>query len=98
VQKDAISVNADGKLLAAICDVVHQYYGIVPYSWALRYAYNQAYGAAWARGESPTTTPKIKLNGWLFWMTANVKRFPRAAKGAIRELGAWLRESWRAAA
>lgn len=98
LQKDAISVNADDKLLLGICDVVHEYYGVVPYSWALRYAYNQAYGAAWARGEAPPITRRIKLQGWRLWLAMNLVRLPRSARHAASRFRALLRESRRAAA
>jgi glycosyltransferase involved in cell wall biosynthesis len=99
LQKDAISVNADDKLLIGICDVVHRYYGIVPYSWALRYAYNQFYGAAWARGgEAPLITRRIKLNGWRLWLALNIARLPRLAGNVARNFRSWLREGLRPAA
>lgn len=95
LQKDAISVNADENLLGGICDVVHQYYHVVPYSWALRYAFNRAYGAAWARGESPPMTDEIRQDGWRLWLQMNLKRFPRAAKWHILRLKDFLREAKR---
>jgi hypothetical protein len=98
LQKEAISVNADSDLLSAICDVVHQYYGVVPYSWALRHAYNRRYGAAWARGESPPVTRSIRREAWRTWALMNIARCPRALRAAIKAAKAWLREGRRAAA
>jgi glycosyltransferase involved in cell wall biosynthesis len=98
LHKDAISVNADDKLLLGICDVVHRYYKIVPYSWALRYAYNRSYGAAWAKGEAPPMTRRIRLNGWWIWLTLNIARVPRSVHSILRDFRSWLRQGLRAAA
>lgn len=96
LQKDAISVNADLHLLEGICDAVHLHYGVVPYSWALRYEYNRAYGAAWAKGESPPITKVIRLRAWLSWLRMNLQRLHRAAALVMREQFEWLRDCMRA--
>jgi glycosyltransferase involved in cell wall biosynthesis len=98
LQKDAISVNADERLLLQICDVVHQNYGMVPYSWALRYAINKAYGAAWARGETPAITRAIRLKAWRAWAGLNLARAPRSIGRVMSNFRSFLRESRRASA
>jgi len=96
LQKDAISVRAETDLLVGISEVVHRYYGMVPYRWAFSYAYNQAYGAAWARGEAPPVTRSIKFNAVRFWVLRNLAWMPRSIAKAARELHQLVRESWRA--
>lgn len=75
----AITANADTKLLSGICETVHQYYGIVPYSWAFKYAYTKVFGAAWARGDHPVVTLKIKLLAHIYWVYMNILWLPRSA-------------------
>jgi glycosyltransferase involved in cell wall biosynthesis len=96
VHSDAISVKADRTLLIGICSVVHRYYNVVPYSWALRYAYNRAHGAAWAKGEAPPITSSIRLRAGAAYVVMNLVRLPLAIGRLSRKLGRYLRESCRA--
>jgi hypothetical protein len=95
---EAITSNADSKLLKGICEVVHRYYAIVPYSWALRYAYNRKYGAAWAKGESPPVHLAIRAHAWLFWWLINLKNLPTSFAFALGRLNSLLRQALRASA
>jgi glycosyltransferase involved in cell wall biosynthesis len=98
VHKEAISVKADTVLLRDICAVVHQYYGLVPYSWTLRYAHNRAYGAAWARGEAAPMTRRIRRQAWWIWFSINATRLPGALGDVGRRARSLLAESRRSGA
>lgn len=92
---DAITANADHRLLLGICETVHQYYGAVPFSWAFKYAYTVEYGAAWARGESPVPGLKVKLLARWHWLTMNVRWLPRLIFRSARNLVAWAGQACR---
>jgi len=95
---DAITANADAALLSGICRTVHDYYGVVPMSWAFKYAYTRVHGAAWTRGESPAVGPKVKwLAAWYF-LSLNVRWLPRSAARLARAFVAWARQAARSAA
>ena len=92
VHQDAISVRADTKLLTEICGVVHRHAGAVPVSWALNMAHNAAYGAAWAKGESPPITPAIRRHAvWLF-LFLNFRWLPGGFARYLRMSWRWLRD------
>jgi len=95
VHSDAISVKADPSLLDAICSVVHRYYNVVPYSWAMRYAYNRTYGAAWAKGESPPVTTAVKFRAVVAWARMNLVGLPLAVARSSRAFVRLLREARR---
>ena len=95
---DAITANADHRLLRGICETVHQYYGVVPFSWAYKYAYTAEYGAAWARGESPQPGLKVRLLARWFWVEMNLRWFPRFALRSLRKFVAWTAQARRIAA
>lgn len=86
---DAITANADNRLLLGICETVHQYYGAVPFSWAYKYAFTAEYGAAWARGESPVPGTKVRVTAYWHWMTMNLRWMPRLASRLLRSFLAW---------
>jgi glycosyltransferase involved in cell wall biosynthesis len=94
----AISANADGRLLAGICATVHQYYGMVPYSWAFKYAYTIRHGAAWARGESPAVDGRLRRVAAFHWLRFNLVWLPRAIAATAKRFGAWMREGMRISA
>lgn len=98
LQKDAVTVNADPRLLSEMCDLVHRYYGIVPYSWALRRAHNRVHGAAWTRGEFPPITKRIRLMGWWYWLWMNVKLSPRLFRQSLGAFRRWLAQGLRSGA
>jgi glycosyltransferase involved in cell wall biosynthesis len=98
LHEDAITANADRALLQGICRTVHTTYGIVPYSWAFRYAYTVVHGAAWARGESPPVTAALRGRALAYWIGLNVRWLPRLLIRRIRDFRAWLREARRASA
>jgi hypothetical protein len=95
---DAITANADRRLLRGICETVHQYYGLVPYSWAFKYAYTAEHGAAWARGESPAPGLKVKLMARWHWIALNLRWLPRLVMRAACGFRAWVAEARRIAA
>ncbi|MGC0389262.1 glycosyltransferase [Bradyrhizobium sp. USDA 241] len=95
---DAITANADHRLLSGICETVHRYYGIVPFSWAFKYAYTVEHGAAWARGESPAAGRKVQLMARWHWMVMNLRWAPRLASRSIRYFRAWAAQARRIAA
>lgn len=98
LQKDAVTVNADVRLLSQICDLVHQYYGVVPYSWALRLAHYRVYGAAWTRGKSPPITTRIRRMGWWYWLWMNVKLSPRLIRRSLGAFRRWFAQALRSEA
>lgn len=98
LHEDAITANANSKLLSGICTVVHRYYSIVPFSWALRYAYNQKYGPAWVRGENPPVTLAVKLSAWRFWLSINLAHLPESFGNLFRTMGDLFRQALRASA
>ena len=76
VHGEAISANADKKMLISTCRLVHRYYNVVPLNWCMIVAHNHAYGAAWAKGEHPPYTFAVKRHGvWLFFIL-NLKWLP----------------------
>jgi glycosyltransferase involved in cell wall biosynthesis len=89
---DAITANADHKLLRGICSAVHENYGAVPYSWAFKYAYTVVYGAAWARGESPTIGVKVRFLSYWYWISLNFVWLPKLFKRTATRLFAWLKQ------
>jgi glycosyltransferase involved in cell wall biosynthesis len=95
---DAITANADHRLLRGICETVHQYYGAVPFSWAFKYAYTVEYGAAWARGESPAPGLKVRILAYCYWVGMNLRWLPRLASRSARRLSAWAAQARRIAA
>lgn len=98
LHEDAITANADHHLLQGICETVHQHYGIVPFSWAFKYAYTVAYGAAWARGESPKVSLKVRLMARWYWCWLNLIFLPRLARSRVKQFVSWLREGLRISA
>jgi len=94
----AITANADHRLLRGICETVHQYYGVVPFSWAFKYAYTVEYGAAWARGEAPAPGIKVRLMARWHWVAMNLRWLPRLAFRQARSLLAWIAQARRIAA
>ena len=95
---EAITANADAKLLQGICRTVHDYYGVVPRSWAFKYAYTHVHGAAWARGESPAVGAKVRALAAWYFVSLNLRWAPRALARAARLFGAWLRQAARLSA
>lgn len=95
---DAITANADHTLLRGICETVHQYYGVVPFSWAFKYAYTAEYGAAWVRGESPAPGLKVHLMATWYSFSMNLRWLPRLVKRSMRALAAWVAQARRIAA
>ena len=94
----AITANADRALLQGICATVHAAYGVVPYSWAFRYAYTIVHGAAWARGESPLITATLRARALAYWIGLNLRWLPRLVVHRIRDFRAWLSEARRVSA
>lgn len=95
---DAITANADHRLLRGICETVHQYYWIVPYSWAFKYAYTAVHGAAWARGESPDVGIKVRMLAHWYWVELNVRWLPRTLLRATKAFISWIRQARRISA
>jgi glycosyltransferase involved in cell wall biosynthesis len=95
---DAITANANARLLRGICETVHQYYGAVPFSWAFKYAYTVEYGAAWARGESPSAGLKVMFLAHWHWIAMNLIWLPRLALRSARSLRTWIAQARRIAA
>ena len=98
LHQDAITANADAKLLQAICRTVHDYYGVVPYSWAFKYAYTRVHGAAWTRGESPPVGAKVKALAAWYFASLNLRWSPRMLARAGRAFVAWARQAARVSA
>jgi glycosyltransferase involved in cell wall biosynthesis len=94
----AITANADRALLQGICATVHATYGIVPYSWAFKYAYTVVHGAAWARSEAPPITAGLRARAVAYWIGLNLRWLPRLLVRRGREFHVWLREARRASA
>lgn len=91
--KDAISTNADKKMLIETCREVHRHYNVVPMNWCMVIAHFHAYGAAWARGEHPPYTRAIRCHGlWLF-ISLNFKWSPWAVHNTFRRLKSSLRDN-----
>lgn len=95
---DAITANADRKLLRGICETVHQYYGVVPFSWAFKYAYTIEHGAAWARGEALPPGAKVQLMARWHWVVMNLRWLPRLASRSMRSFKTWAAQGRRIAA
>ncbi|MBR1133265.1 glycosyltransferase family 2 protein [Bradyrhizobium iriomotense] len=95
---DAITANADRGLLRGICEAVHQYYGIVPFSWTFKYAYTAEHGAAWTRGEAPSPGRKVLLMAHWYWVMMNLRWLPRLALRSARGLMSWAAQALRIAA
>jgi glycosyltransferase involved in cell wall biosynthesis len=95
---EAITANADAGLLRGICETVHRYYGVVPFSWAFKAAYTRVHGAAWARGEDPPVGAKVKLLAHAYWWGMNLRWSPRALARAARLFIAWARQATRSSA
>lgn len=95
---DAITANADYKLLRGICETVHQYYGAVPFSWAFKYAYTAEYGAAWARGEAPAPGLKVHVMANWYWFSMNFRWLPRLVKRSIKAFATWAAQARRISA
>lgn len=98
LHQDAITTNADKRLLLGICEIVHQYYGAVPYSWAFKYAYTVEYGAAWARGEAPQPGAKVYLLARLHWFSMNARWLPRLIRRSAHSFFRWAVQVRRLAA
>ena len=86
VHDDAISAKADTSLLQSICKEVHTRYNGVPLSWCMVMAHNKAYGAAWARGENPPMTTRIRLDAVRQFLKLNILWSPRAARHILQSL------------
>lgn len=95
---EAITANANERLLSGICRTVHDHYGVVPFSWAFKYAYTLRHGAAWARGESPAPDLRLRLAARWHWLRMNLVWSPRLAARSARALAAWMRQAARIAA
>jgi glycosyltransferase involved in cell wall biosynthesis len=95
---EAITANADRGLLRGICETVHQYYGIVPFSWSFKYAYTIEHGAAWTRGEAPSPGLKVRLMAHWYWVMMNLRWMPRLASRSARSFKAWAAQARRIAA
>lgn len=95
---DAITANADRKLLRGICETVHQYYGVVPFSWAFKYAHTIEHGAAWTRGEALPPGVKVQLLARWYWIVMNLRWSPRLASRAMRSFMTWAAQARRIAA
>jgi glycosyltransferase involved in cell wall biosynthesis len=94
---NAITANADRRLLREICETVHLYYRAVPFSWAFRYAYTAVHGAAWTRGESPDIGLKVHILARWYWVEMNLRWLPRMAWRAAQALVAWFHQVCRIA-
>lgn len=92
VHADAISMRAEKSLLTNICKTVHDYYDAVPLSWAFRAAFSEEYGAAWARGENPAPSTKVKVAVVWKWLSLNLRLAPRAAGRWWRSMRAFRKE------
>ncbi|TVM17102.1 hypothetical protein DPQ33_09895 [Oceanidesulfovibrio indonesiensis] len=90
VHPKAISAQADRALLRRICEVVHEHHGVVPHSWTLKMAHNEAYGAAWARGESPPITRSIHLRALMLFFILNLRLSPKALVMALKSVRSWF--------
>lgn len=88
----AITANADHGLLRGICETVHQYYGVVPYSWAFRYASTVIHGAAWTKGKTPDIGFKVRALANWYWIYLNLRWLPRLAGRKASWFLAWLRQ------
>jgi len=92
VYKNSISAQANTTLLTNICQEVHHYYQGVPLSWCLAMAHNIAYGAAWARWESPPMTRLIRLHGVFLFIKLNMRWLPRTINKEIESFFKFMRE------
>lgn len=77
LHSEAKTIKARNQLIHGICEVVHQYYLTVPYSWVLRRAYNEAYGSIWTTGEKRPVTWLIRLKALYYWVYYNLCWSPR---------------------
>jgi glycosyltransferase involved in cell wall biosynthesis len=91
----AITANANSGLLRSICRTVHQYYGVVPLSWAVSYAHTVRHGAAWARGEHPAVDWRERFLARWYWITLNLIWLPRALRMGARACAVWMRQALR---
>lgn len=98
VHQDAISVRADKKLLTEICNVVHRHTGAVPHTWTMGMAHNLAYGAAWARGESPPVTPAIRRHAVFLFAMLNLRWLPKALRRYFGRCYVWAKDILRGGA
>src|SRR6202035_3860230 len=71
LHEEALTSKADSKMITEMCRLVHDYYSFLPYSWAQTYQYVLNYGTAWARGETPPITAKMRRDAWLWWAAFN---------------------------
>jgi glycosyltransferase involved in cell wall biosynthesis len=97
LHEKALTANADLKMIAEMCRLVHEYYSFLPYSWAQTYQYVLNYGAAWARGESPLITAKMKRDAWLWWAAFNIKYLPQSMKRLWNSFRALARQATKSA-
>lgn len=72
----AITATADPRAVEEMCRLVHRYYGLLPFTWALTREYVKRYGAAWARRETPPITPSMRFEAWVWCFGFNVRHLP----------------------
>lgn len=84
LHSEAKTIKIRNQLIQGICEVVHQYYLNVPYSWAFKLAYNEAYGSRWTTGDSPRVSLGVRLKGLYYWFYYNLRWSPRALRYSLR--------------
>jgi glycosyltransferase involved in cell wall biosynthesis len=93
LHSEAQTVKNSIKLIHGICEVVHQYYWLVPYSWTVKRAYTEAYGSVWEMKDPPPVTRHIRMKAWFYWIYYNLRWAPRSLKKIFRVLILSIKES-----
>jgi glycosyltransferase involved in cell wall biosynthesis len=93
LHQKALTAKADSKMVTEMCRLVHDYYSFLPYSWAQTYQYVLNYGTAWARGETPPITAKMRRDAWLWWAIFNIKHFPQSVRRLWNDFRVLLRQA-----
>ncbi len=82
---EAQTIKNHSKLIQGICGTVHQYYLMVPYSWTIKRAYDEAYGnIAWTTAETPPVTHSIRLKAIGYWLYYNARWSPRTLARCLK--------------
>ena len=86
LHEDAKTIHDRTELIDGICEVVHEYYNTVPFSWVLQKAYNDAYGPSWMEGKSPPVTRAIRMKAIASWAVLNLRLAPRSVGRGFNNL------------
>jgi len=98
LHQDAITAKAGNQLLRGICQIVHQYYGAVPCSWAFKYASTVVNGSGWTRGESVNSGLNVRVRACWYWLWLNIRWSPRLIYRLTKDLITRIRQLQRISA